>query len=360
MVVILSVVLKASKPRVVMPRELPVVKRDSTHFEDVIAEGRKKVTYLTGVCTAEAKSNWQYPDTPYLAVNKRHSYVVFPPRLFDELKRLPESKASARDFFHAVNFGNWTYIGHETSALLKTIIADLTRALPARVVDRQQDCRVAFESIIGYAPEWKEFGLLMTVFEIVANINACAFVGRGLGTNKNWVKAVMHSPLVIHVAVVMMTACPTVLRPWLAPLAFLPTKKNQWDMKRLLTPMLKEDHRTFQETKDKSELLRPKAESKIPITAMLLSRYKPGEVSIQQLVIDYFLISFDSTPSTASALYHAICELAAHPEAVQPLREELDHILVDGKLPLTHLQELKRMDSFLRESFRLHPVSLCK
>jgi Cytochrome P450 len=92
---------------------------------------------------------------------------------------------------------------------------------------------------------------------------------------------------------------------------------------------------------------------------MLLSRYKPEQASIKQLIIHYILTSFDSTPSTASALYHVICELAARLEAADILREELDQVMVDGKLPQTHLQELKRMDS-LRESFRLHPVSLCK
>ena len=286
--------------------------------------------------------------------------MVYPPSYFDELKRLPESKASARAFFHRANFGNWTYIGQETATLLKTIIADLTRSLPARVFNRQQDCRMAFDSTIGYAPDWKEVGLLMTTFEIVANVNACAFVGRDLGSSKKWVRAVMQSPLVIHVAVVLMNSCPALLRPWLAPLAFLPTLKNQWDMKRLLTPMLEEDQKTFQESPDKSKLLRPKQEGKIPLTAMLLSRYKPEQASIRQLIIDYILISFDSTPSTASALYYMICELAAHPEAADILREELDEVMVDGKLPQTHLQELKRMDSFLRESFRLHPVSLCE
>jgi hypothetical protein len=147
-----------------------------------------------------------------------------------------------------VNFGDWTYSGHETATLLKTIVADLTRALPARVVNRQQDCRMAFRSIIGCAPEWKEIELLMIAFEIVANINAWSLIGRGLGSNKKWVQAVMRLPLLIHVAVVILTACPALLRPWLAPLAFLPTMKDQWDMKRLLTPMLEEDQRTFQET----------------------------------------------------------------------------------------------------------------
>lgn len=251
-------------------------------------------------------------------------------------------------------------MGTESGTPLKAIMGDLTRSIPARVLNRQQDTRVAFESIIGYCPEWKGVDTLMSTFKIVAKINACSFVGHDLGTNEGWVKAVMMSPLVVYVAVTLMNACPPLLRPLLSPLAFLPTVKNQWDMKRLLTPMIQEDMKTFEEAKDKKELLRPKSEGKLPFTAMLLSRYKANEVSLRQLIQDYILISFDSTPSTASSLYHVICELAVRPEAADILRKEVDEVMIDGKLPSTHLQELKRMDSFLRESFRLHPVSLCK
>ncbi|KAF9886946.1 hypothetical protein FE257_010687 [Aspergillus nanangensis] len=323
------------------PRDLPVIKRNDWDFEKIIVEGREK-----------------YPDQPYLAVNRRHSFVIYSPKFFDEIKRIPEHTASAKDFFHAMNAGDWTYVGQETPALLKMIMADLTRTMPARVNKRQEDARMAFESIIGYLPEWKEVGLLMTMFEIVAKINACAFVGRDLGTNNKWVKAVMHSPLVIHVGNLVMNACPALLRPLLAPLIFLPTKMNQWDMRKLLTPMLRADIAAFEDTKDRSEMLRPKEAGKIPITGMLLSRYKQGQATLRQLIVDYILISFDSTPSTGSALYHVICELAAHPEAAEVMRKELEEVMVDGSLPQTHLQELQRMDSFLRESFRLHPVSL--
>lgn len=302
----------------------------------------------------------QYPNEPFLAVNKRHSFVIYPRQCFDELKRLPEHTASAKGFFHAANYGDWSLIGTETPTLLKTIMADLTRSLPARVYNRQQDTRTAFDAVIGSCPDWKEFNLLMTAFEIVAQINACSFVGRELGCNRSWVRAVMMSPLVIHVAVTLLNACPALLRPLMQPLLFLPTLKNQWDMKRLLTPMLHKDIKNFSEAKDKKELIRPSAQGDIPFTAFLLSRYKTAEVTIKQLVTDYVLVSFDSTPSTASALYNALCELCQHPEAVQVLRQELVEVLVDGRLPTTHLQELKRMDSFLRESFRMHPVSLCK
>ncbi|KAI0109877.1 cytochrome P450 oxidoreductase GliF [Daldinia grandis] len=329
------------KGSVRLPRELPVVKGNDSHFEDILKEARLK-----------------YPDTPVLVKNNRHAFIIYPGQCFDELKRLPEHTASAKGFFHAANYGEWSLIGRETNALLKSIMADLTRSLPARVLTRQQDCRMAFDAIVGYCPEWKDFNLLLTTFELVAQINACSFVGRELGCNRKWVRAVMMSPIVIHVAVTMMNALPILLRPLLAPLLFLPTLKNHWDMKRLLTPYLKHDIKTFEGCKDKKSLLKPTPEGKIPFTAMLLSRYKDAGASIRQLVEDYILVSFDSTPSTTSALYHAICELARHPRAVDILRKELEEVMVDGKLPTTHLQELKRMDSFLRESFRLHPVSL--
>lgn len=295
-----------------------------------------------------------------MAQNKRHSYVVFPPKCFDEIKRQPESRVSARSFFHTTNYGHWSHIGTETPELIKSVIADLTRSLPARVVARQEDCQNAFDDVIGRKRDWKEFPLMMTTFEIVTQINACSFVGRELGTNKGWIKSVMWSPIFIHVAVTLLDALPLVLRPLLAPIYFFPTLKNRWDMKRLLTPELQKDIKNYYTADDKKEHLKPKPEGKIPFTGFLLSRYKAAEANIKQLISDYILISFDSTPSTASALFHALCELALHPEAAEILRQELDEVVVAGNLPGTHLQELKKMDSFLRESFRMHPISLCK
>ncbi|KAI0516797.1 cytochrome P450 oxidoreductase GliF [Xylaria bambusicola] len=327
--------------RVPVPTGLAVVKRNDMHFLDIIKEGREL-----------------YPGEPFLATNKRHSYVIFPPSLFDEIKRLPEHTASARSFFHTTNYGHWSHIGTETPELIKSVIADLTRSLPARVVARQEDCQNAFEDVIGRKRDWKEFPLMMTTFEIVTQINACSFVGRELGTSKGWIKSVMWSPIFIHVAVTLLDALPLVLRPLLAPIYFFPTLKNRWDMKRLLTPELKKDIKNFYTADDKKEHLKPKPEGKIPFTGFLLQRYKSAEANIKQLISDYILISFDSTPSTASALFHALCELALHPEAAEILRQELDEVVVAGNLPGTHLQELRKMDSFLRESFRMHPISL--
>ncbi|KAI8166282.1 Cytochrome P450 monooxygenase ccsD [Colletotrichum sp. SAR 10_70] len=298
-----------------------------------------------------------YPDKPFMAINKRYRFVIYPTSSWDELKRVPEQTASIMNFQHVCNSGDWSLIGGETHELVKTITAELTRSLPARVLNRQQDAKMTFDTIIGHCPEEKGFNLLMTSLEIIAKINACTFVGRELGRNQRWVKAVIYSPLFVYMAVTLLNATPSILRSILRPLYFLPVTKNYWDMKRLLKPKLDDEIKTFKETKDKRKLLVPKSDEDLPFTQFLLSRYTEAAATIKQLVTDYIQVSYTSTPTTASALYHALWELAQHPEAADILRQELKEVMVDGQLPRTHLQELKRMDSFLRESFRLHPIT---
>ncbi|KAI6354004.1 hypothetical protein MCOR25_008788 [Pyricularia grisea] len=320
---------------------LPVVKRNHLHYLDIVREGREL-----------------YPGQPFMAVNKRHSLVVFPPSCFNEIKRLPAHTASAKKFFNTTNYGDWSHVGEESPELIKSVIADLTRSLPARVHTRQDECRDVFDEVVGRRREWKEFPLLMTTFEIITQINACSFVGKTLATNRSWVRSVMMLPVFIHVGVMLLDACPLIVRPFMAYLTFLPSIKNRWDLTRMLAPVLKKDLEEYHEAKDKKEFLRPRAEGKVPFTGFLLSHYKSAQASLKQLISDYIHLSFDSTPNTAAVMFHALCELAIHPEAVEALRQELDEVMVDGKLPPTHLQELRKMDSFLRECFRLHPFGI--
>ncbi|RYP78150.1 hypothetical protein DL769_003231 [Monosporascus sp. CRB-8-3] len=75
----------------------------------------------------------------------------------------------------------------------------------------------------------------------------------------------------------------------------------------------------FYEARDKKEIMRPRSEGKIPFTRFLLSCYQAAEATVKQLVADYILINFDSTPSTASALFHVLFTLQHHPEKLVTL-----------------------------------------
>ncbi|KAK1957317.1 cytochrome P450 [Colletotrichum sublineola] len=215
---------KLIEPYLVLQREtdhgLPIVKRNDYHFDTIIAEGKKR-----------------YPNQPFMAINKRYKFVIYPTSSWDEFKRILEQTASVMSFQHVCNLGDWSLVGGETHEL---------------------DAKMTFDTVIGHCAEKKGFNLLMTSLEIIAKINACTFVGRELGSNKRWVKAVMYSLLFVYMV----------------------------------------DIETFKSTSDKRKLLVPKLDEDLPFIQFLLSCY---------------------TEAAAT--------------------------------------ELKRMDSFLCESFRLHPIT---
>lgn len=63
-------------------------------------------------------------------------------------------------------------------------------------------------------------------------------------------------------------------------------------------------------------------------------------------------------------LQQALFDLAAHPEYIQPLREELVTTMAeegcDEHVPASGLSRLHKMDSFLKESQRFHHANLCE
>jgi cytochrome P450 len=61
--------------------------------------------------------------------------------------------------------------------------------------------------------------------------------------------------------------------------------------------------------------------------------------------------------ATTEALTVALLDLVTYPELITQLRKEIIDVLKDGRWSKQALYKMKLMDSFLKESQRLHPVS---
>jgi cytochrome P450 len=57
---------------------------------------------------------------------------------------------------------------------------------------------------------------------------------------------------------------------------------------------------------------------------------------------------------------HALYNLAAHPEYIQPLRQEVESYVANGGWEKSTVREMRKLDSFLKECFRLHPMGASK
>jgi hypothetical protein len=304
----------------------------------------------------------RYPNSPYIINYSGYEYIVYPASDFDEVKRLSLAQASLMEWFAKVFFQGWHLLGKDVSALHKVIGVELTRSLPYKVPERQDHVRMAFDRIIGRCPEWKSIPLYLTIQDIVTTSNATSLVGPKLGNERKWTNSVQRFGICIMLAVFFLHGVPRFLRRLLSVLAFLPTWGYYWYMKRLLHPMIQADYMEYQSKGETDISLSIDAPGRrFPITAWLMSRYTPEERHVDQISHDYIVASFESTASTSATLYFLLAELVARETLVQHLWEEVTQVsAADGTLPKTYLTELRKMDSFMRESSRVNVFNHCE
>lgn len=305
--------------------------------------------------------NWgarRHRNRPFLISYSGFEYVVFPPSMWDEVKRIPQAKASAMEFFKHVFFGGWGFLGTDISALHKSIGTDLTRAIPVRTQAHYEGAQFASEVALGSCPEWKSFRMYWTLQDIVSTTNAIGLVGDELGTDPRWRKAVQRFPMAIVLGIIVSGWAPRILRPIVTWIVFMPAWALYWWMRFLLRPVVTRDVREYEtatKEKDKSELMQAAPDKKFPMTAWLMARYRPEERNPAQVAHDFIVASFESTASTSGTFYFIMAELVTRPELCDELREEIAQVMVDGKLPRTNLTELRKLDSVMRECSRWNP-----
>lgn len=70
-------------------------------------------------------------------------------------------------------------------------------------------------------------------------------------------------------------------------------------------------------------------------------------------------LSLAAIHTTSNLLTNVMYDLAAYPEYIQPLRDEIRAVIAeDGCLKKSSLLKLKLMDSVMKETQRIHPVSM--
>ncbi|KAL4795762.1 cytochrome P450 oxidoreductase GliF [Aspergillus venezuelensis] len=298
------------------------------------------------------------PDSPYIIENDQFPMVVFPSYMYEEIKKLPDHTASLPAYLARKFFAPYTLIGRETTALLNSIKLDMARALPVTAPKRQQDAQAAVRERIGDCPDWKEVEIFPAVLDMVATTNAAFFMGEDPAMTKQWSELSIEHVTRALMGALVVGYLPRVLQSILAPFAFLPTVITKWRIHRALAPRLRKEMKQFHETAAKKGLLTVSKDGKVPFTAALMSRYKPHEATLGRLVKDYIALAFLTNFAVAVALHLNILDFASRPELVEVVREEVRDTTSDGVLPQSHLSELRKLDSIMRESLRVNAMSL--
>lgn len=128
--------------------------------------------------------------------------------------------------------------------------------------------------------------------------------------------------------------------------------KRQRDAAKCIVPIL-EERSTGQKSDDKTA--KPN-----DMLQYIMDSPIAGDWSFEKQSEIHLVTAFSSIQATGQVGVNALFDLCAHPEYVQPLRDEINTVMdeEDGVMSKKALAKMVKLDSFIKESQRLNPSQL--
>lgn len=189
---------------------------------------------------------------------------------------------------------------------------------------------------------------------LVARTSARLFLGEELCRNTDWVRASSAYTHTVFQAVQVLRQFPPVLRP----------------IANRLLPVCKQTRAALRACRD---VMRPVVAARQARKLEASAKGEPGPVYDDALEWCQKEYAADRDPAdsqislamvaihpTTDQLTETMIQVARHPELFGLLREEITTVLGTDGIQKTALYNLKLLDSVIKESQRLKPVSICK
>ena len=194
------------------------------------------------------------------------------------------------------------------------------------------------------------------ILRIVSRISARIFVGFLLCRNEEWLSLNTLIVEEIFRTVVIMRLFPPSLHRIIS--ICLPSRwRMQNYMNRihsLLIPVINE-RREKEATKGGSY------ERPTDVIQWMMDLANEKESPPEKLATRYVYTIIGSMHTVTSAIKDTLYDVCARPEYVDPLREEMEHVLREDKgWQKGTAAKMQRLDSFMKEVQRLNPPSACK
>ena len=227
----------------------------------------------------------------------------------------------------------------------------LTRNTPTVLNSFTSEIKYAMDNNIGECNEWTPITIRKAMSRTASILSGRAFVGLPLSRDEDWIEATVNYTADVSKAWLILRFIPWPIRPMVAP--FLPEVRSLLKQKSTnvekLAPLL------AAKQSGSAEKAGPGGE----MIDWFTSQYKQPPKA-QQLGRDQLLATFASIYNLSNALTYIPFDLAAaDPQVIKELREELHEVLgEDGIINKANIANLRKLDSFARESQRLSPPSL--
>ena len=296
---------------------------------------------------------------PFQLYTNQGLMTVLPPHYIHEIRNEPKLDSTLH--FHKVFFGafpGFEGINKHHLWVLMTITSKyITTNLARFTKPMAEECSEVLKDTLTDNPEWHVENPSTMVSKIVSRISTRAFLGKDFCDDPNWIDSSEQYATTLFYAAERLS----VWHPWIRPIVqwFLPYCRKLRDKSAQCSSIMRgvlKQRKAVQETalKEGRELKKEPTTIEWAEQAANGRHHDPAQI---QLSLGLGAIA----TSTNMLSWFMLC-VANNPECLQPLREEIMSVLRDGEggWKKTSIYNMKLLDSAMKESQRLKPLTLCK
>ncbi|KAJ6472648.1 cytochrome P450 [Mycena vulgaris] len=280
--------------------------------------------------------------------------VLNGPTLIEDFRKAPLDTLSFDEGTNAVLFLEHT-LGHEQHhdpyqvAVVRT---PLTRNIGVCFPALRDEVVAAFEDLVPTtADEWTTVPAMQTVLPIISRVTNRVFIGLKC-REPEYIKITTQFAVNVTKDAMWLHAVPSPLRP-IAVRLFGHLETATRSAMKLVGPMIQ--HRL--EMDDKYGPVWPNEDRPNDLISWLLdeARGHPSRRTVRNLTRTLLNVNFGAIHTTTQGFLHALYNLAARLEYVEPLREEIKAVIKAEGWSKAAILKMVLLDSFLKESARFVP-----
>lgn len=207
-----------------------------------------------------------------------------------------------------------------------------------------------------YDSDWESHKFAQDIPYLVARLSSLIFLGPKICHDKEWINVSVNYTIDAFLAARALNMWPVILQP-LAHV-FHPRARAVRSHVRVARQIIQKElkHREMVRAGELEDPIAAERHSDALEWMQELAAGHPIDIAARQIGL-----SLAAIHTTSNLITNVIYDLAAYPEYVQPLRDEIKAVMEeDGELKKTSLTKMKLMDSVLKETQRVNPVSLGK
>ncbi|OCH88082.1 cytochrome P450 [Obba rivulosa] len=271
--------------------------------------------------------------------------MITGPKLLEELRKAPDDQLSfdeATNITLQIPYTLGSAI-HENAYHVPLVRSQLTRNIAAVFPGVRDEMVAAFNDVIPASSDgWTKVRAYNSIQEIVCRVSNRLFVGKPTCRIPEYCKVNITFTIDVVKCAAIINLFPDILKPMLTSVQ-RSIDRAQTHLKPIITERFQMMAQYGDAWPDKPN----------DFLQWLMDVAEGEERTVRALVLRILVLNFAAIHTSSNTFTHALYYLAANPEYIQPLREEVEEVVAEHGWSKASVGRMRKIDSFLKESQRL-------